>query len=281
MAWDGNGSSYLEHWSATGRLLLPPTPTITIGIEAETDTRADRSLALVPVGRGGVLYHSAPGEQEPFMAVYYFDRNGTVSNPLPERLSYDAGGLAQQPAAMAVGGRPSVMWAKVRQSTALLQSASAHAFRGPNLLTQLGLNIGNVWGNIAFVTFGALTLAVGLVAINLLVIVALALLSIPLRRIVPYRHLVPAYTVVLGLALLALFALHPNPPAFVLVISGLDAPYGLWAALGGTFLAGWAGWFLYRRQDALFRAISMAMTGFYFVSVMYAVIFIEGQIGRI
>lgn len=281
MAWDGNAISYLEHWSATGRVLLPKTPTITVGIEAETDTRAERSLALVPIGSGGVLYHSAPGEQEPYMAVYHFNRNGVLANPSPERVSYDAGGLAQQPSAAAVRGRPQMIWARVGATTASLESASSHPFRGPDLLTRLGLNIGNIWGNIAFVTFGALALGVGLIAINLLLILALALLSIPLRRVVPYYWLVPAYAVVLGVTLLLLFAPYPNPPAVVLVISGLGAPYGLWAALGGTALAAWAGWFPFRRQDSLFRAISMTITGFYFVSVMYAVIFIEGQIGRI
>jgi peptide/nickel transport system permease protein len=281
-AWDGNGVTSVARWSALGRMIVSPTITIGGGVETSADLLSVRALGLAVTNNGGVLYHWAPGQQELYVAAYGFNRKGQAVAPAGYRIAYSAGGSATDPHGATVHGRPVVIWELIRgNGSGLLQSSVSHPYQPPDLATRLGLNIGNLYGNIAFVVFGSLAFGAVFAVINLLAIAVLSVLWFPLGRLLPRRLAWPAYAVVLTLGLLWLFARQPDTPSGVFIISGLGWPYGLIAALGGGFVAWWAGRWFFARQDAVFRAVSMAATGFYFVAGMYAVIFIEGQIGKI
>jgi peptide/nickel transport system permease protein len=280
-AWDGDGVASVAHWSSHGKLILRPAIVIPGGLETPGDTFSVRALGLAITGSGGVLYHWAPGQQELYLAAYSFNRKGEATGLAGERVTYTGGGSATDPHASTIRGQPVVIWLMNRAGSGVLESSMRHLYRPPDLATHLGLNIGNLYGNIAFVIFGSLAFGAVFVAINLLAIAVLCLLWLPLGRFLPRRQAWPGYAIALALGLLWLFARHPDPPSGILIISGLGSPYGLIAALGGGFVAWWAGRWFFARQDSLFRAASMAMSGFYFVAVMYAVTFIEGQIGKI
>jgi ABC-type dipeptide/oligopeptide/nickel transport system permease subunit len=280
--WDGDQVASVAHWNSRGKLTLQPSIVIPGSIEAASDTKSVRALALAATRNGGVLYHWAPGTQEQYMAAYGFNRSGQPAGPTGHRIDYSAGGSATDPHAATINGRPEVIWELIRgNGSGLLQSSVWHPYEPPDLATRLGLNIGTLYGNIAFVIFGSLAFGAAFAAINLLAIAVLCLLWFPLGSLLPRRFAWPAYAAALTLGLLWLFARHADPPSGILIISGLGSPYGLLAALSGGFVAWWSGRWFFARQDALFRAASMAVTGFYFVAVMYAVVFIEGQIGKI
>jgi peptide/nickel transport system permease protein len=278
-AWGGDIGTSVAHWSASGRVLVRPV-TVISGTEVPSDSGL-RSLALVATAHGGVVYHRLAGEQENYMAAYPFDARGRPASVAGERVAYDGGGDATLPHAGLVNGCPAVLWEKVRLAGAVAESSLSHPYTGPDLLTRLGLNIGPLWQNLAFVLFGALALGIGIATINLVPAVVLALLSLLLRRLVPRFWLWPAYALLVTVVLLLLFARSANPPSFIIVISGLASPYGLIAALGGGVLSWWSGRSFFRHQDDLFRAAYMALSGFAFVAGMYAVTVLEAQIGRI
>jgi hypothetical protein len=216
------------------------------------------------------------------MAAYSFSRNGQPTGKAGYRVAYSAGGSATDPHAATINGRPEVIWELVRgNGSGLLQSSVWHPYQPPDLATRLGLNIGNLLGNIAFVLFGSLAFGGAFAALNLLAIAALCLLWFPTGRLLPRGLAWTGYAIALTGGLLWLFARAPDPPSGIFIISGLGWPYGLLAAVGGGFVAWWTGRWFFARQEAVFRAVSMAAAGFYFVAVMYAVIFIEGQIGKI
>lgn len=280
-AWGGDRTASVAHWGPTGRSLLPPTVAIPAGMEAPSDVRAVRSLALAVTRRGLILYHQFPGEEESYMGALGVNVHGHATTPEPERVAYDGGGAAVDPHAGVGGGGPMVIWQKVRSGTAALEGTAYHPAQPPDLLTHLGLNIGNVWANIGVVILGALTLGVGITAINLGPILVLALLRLAAGRVVPGRYAWPAYVVLLAIVFIWFFALSASPPPFVLFTLTLPWPY-TWAMAAGAILASWwVGRTLFRRQETAFRAMSMATVGFYVPAVLYAVLFIEGQLGRI
>jgi peptide/nickel transport system permease protein len=280
--WDGDGVASVARWNADGGVILKPAVVVAEGIEAPSDAPAVRALGMAVTNKGGVLYHWAPGHQELYMAAYPFNQRGRPVGTAGYRIAYSAVGSATDPHASTINGRPAVIWELIRgNGSGLLASSVSRPYQPPDLATRLGLNIGNLYGNIAFVTFGSLAFGAAFTAVNLLAIAVLCLLWFPLGRLLPRRFAWPAYGIALTLALLWLFARHPDPPSGIFIISGLAWPYGMIAALGGGFIACWAGHWFFARQDAVFRAASMATSGLYFVAVMYAVLFIEGQIGKI
>jgi len=60
----------------TGKLVLKPSIVIPGGLETAGDIFSVRALGLAVTNGGGVLYHWVPGQQEPYMASYPFNRNG-------------------------------------------------------------------------------------------------------------------------------------------------------------------------------------------------------------
>jgi len=261
------------HWTRNGRVLLPPAP-----VDPSVDANA-QAVALALHGHGGLLYYPQPGLVEPYLVASGFSGQGLPLDQ--ERVNYDAGGSIANPQAGRVGKRPVIIWEKVRlRSTSTLVGTAYHHFAPPDLLTRLGLNLGALWGNIALVLFGSLGAGLALTLVNVYLLVPLIVVWLLIRRLPP-RFRWPLFLAALALLLAWIFALGPTVPDYVLVMTTLGVPSAWLAVAGGVVVAGWAGrYFLFRQESAL-RATAMALIALYFVAIMYAVIYIEGQIGRI
>jgi len=269
----GPNTLSVGHWSRNGRVLLPPTT-----VDPTVDANA-QAVALALHGRGGLLYYPQPGLVEPYLVASGFSGQGL---PLgQERVNYDAGGSIANPQAGRVGRRPVIIWEKVRlRSTSTLVGTAYHRFAPPDLLTRLGLNLGALWGNIALVLFGSLGAGLALTLVNVYLLVPLIVVWLLIRRLPP-RFRWPLFLAAIALLLAWIFALGPTVPDYVLVMTTLGVPSAWLAVAGGVLVAAWSGrHFLFRQESAL-RATAMALIALYFVAIMYAVIYIEGQIGKI
>jgi hypothetical protein len=275
----GSNTLYIGHWGRAGQPLLPPV-VVDPGVDA-----GSQSVALTLQGRGGQLYYEQPGAIQPYLVGVHFSSSGTVSPP--ERVSYDGGGNPANPRAGTVGGRPRMVWQKVRGDGTMLQGTSYRPFQAPDLLTHLGLNIGSLPGNLLLVVVGSLGGAILLTAINIFLLVPLLPVWFVIRRIASGRLRWPLFLTALALLLAWIFAGHPSPPGYVVVISGLsgaarlDAPYRWLAVAGAVFVAAWANRHLYDRQESPLRAAATALTAVYFIAAMYLILFIQVEITQI
>jgi len=269
----GPNTLSVGHWSRNGRVLLPPT-----AIDPAVDANA-QAVALALHGHGGLLYYPQPGIVEPYLVASGFSGQGLPLDQ--ERVNYDAGGAVANPQAGRVGRRPVIIWEKVHLlSNSTLVGTAYHRFAPPDLLTRLGLNLGALWGNIALILFGSLGAGLALTLVNIYLLVPLIVVWLLIRRLPP-RIRWPLFLAALALLLAWIFALGATVPDYVLVMTTLGVPSAWLAVAGGVVVAGWAGrYFLFRQESAL-RATAMALIALYFVAIMYAVIYIEGQIGRI
>jgi hypothetical protein len=268
----GANALHVAHWSTTGQMLLAPTvidPAVDAGSEA---------VALALQGRGGVAYYPQPGTVEPYLVATSFDGPGRAG--APQRVNYDGAGKAANPRAQSVHGRPLVIWQKVRGDSAVLEGTAYHPKQPPDLLTRLGLNIGNLWGNIALVIFGSLAGGIALTVINVFLLLPLAVVWLLLRRL-PGTVRWPLYTAAIAALLVWIFGRSGPLPSYVLVITALGVPYDWLGVAGAVFVSAWSGHYLLGRQESGMRATAMALIALYVVAAMYAVIFIQGQITKI
>jgi hypothetical protein len=275
----GVNALYLGHWSRTGQPILPP---ITVDQSFDAGTQ---SVALSLQGQGGQLYYEQQGTVQPYLVGVHFSHTGTIDPP--ERVAYDGGGKPANPRAGTVGGRPRVIWEKVRGNGTTLQAATYRAYAAPDLLTHLGLNIGSLPGNLLLVIVGSLGGAILLTAINIFLLIPLLPAWFVVRRIPAGRIRWPLFLTVLALVLAWVFGGHPSPPGYVIVISGLsgaahlDVLYRWLAVVGAVFVASWANRYLFNRQESSLRAAATALTAVYFVAAMYLLLFIQVEISRI
>jgi peptide/nickel transport system permease protein len=275
----GSNTLYLGHWNRVGRPILPPTP-VDPSFGAGT-----QSVALALQGRGGQLYYEQQGPVQPYLVGVHFNSTGLVDPP--ERVSYDGGGNPANPRAGTVGGRPRVIWQKVRGNGSILQGASYRTSQPPDLLTHLGLNIGSLPGNLLLVIVGSLGGAILLTVVNIFLLAPLLPVWFVVRRIVSGRVRWPLFLAALAFLLAWVFGGHPSPPGYVVVISGLsgaarlDALYRWLAVAGAVFVAAWANRYLFDRQESSLRAAATALTAVYFVAAMYLILFIQAEVTRI
>lgn len=232
------------------------------------------AVALGHLGRDEIAYEPAPGRVQDILQSIRFGQDGVVRQI--ERVAYTGGGGAANP--VAVG--KAVFWELAGFSHNWLQGTVYHVAQPPDLLTRFGLNIGNPWQNLALLLFGSLGGGLLLALINLYLLLPLALLWLVLRGL-PARVRWPLFLAALASLLALLFALPAQVPAYVLVITSLGFPTNWLAVAAGVFIAGWAGHFLLAHQERATRAFATAFLGLYILAVLYAVVFIQGQIGQI
>ncbi len=275
----GVNALYIGHWSANGRPLLRP-----VIVDPSVDA-SSQSVALALQGTGGGLYYERQGAVNPYIVGVHFGRAGRIDPA--ERLNYDGGGRPANPRAGTVAGIPRVIWQKVRGDGTTLQGTSYHPFRGPDLLTHLGLNIGSLPGNLLLIVVGSLGGAILLTAINLFLLVPLLPVWFVVRRAAFGRVRWPLFLAALAVLVAWVFGSHPSPPNYVVVISGLsgaarlDTPYRWLAVAAAIFAAAWANRYLFNRQESPFRAAATALTAVYFMAAMYLVLFIQVEITQI
>ncbi len=277
---DGGDGANLAHWSPTGRVLLPVAP-VPIGF----DSGQTSALSLALLHQGGQLFYTSSNPDGGVGSVTFmqaFDDNGALVGS-PQRVNYDSGGNSAIPHAGTVSGRPVVIWQRIREGPAYLEASSYHANASkPDWQDRLGLNVGNFWLNSGLVVVGSLAGGVAVAIINFILLLLLVLLWLPIGWLAPrsIRWLVCA--IASGLVIVELFGIHAaDLPSWVLVISGLGSPENWVAVAVAIFASVWAGLFLFRRYEAIFRAAAMAYTSVYVIAVMYAVIFIQSELTRI
>jgi peptide/nickel transport system permease protein len=278
---DGIDAITVAHWSRTGRSLLPPTQVMQGGFDIGTYGE-QRSLSLAVLRRGGQLYFTGPSPDGgsgtvPFMQP--FSADGTPIG-LPQRVSYD-GGVAALPHAGSIQGKARVLWEKLGIGATIFEGTAYGPYRPPDLLTRLGLNIGSLPVNVGLLLVGALAGGIGVAIVNVFLLLLFLLLWLPIGRL-PRVLRWPLYSLALAVVIVDVFGIHASdPPNWIFLISGLGSPENWMAVAAAIFTALWAGIFFFRRYESVFRAAAMAFTAIYVVGVMYAVVFIQGEITRI
>jgi len=289
----------VAHWSAAGRLLVPPSV-------VEADPGADvPSLAMAVTSAQEVIYFTYPGDTNfpqldssgnlvPGHQSYGGSGQVLVNlrlNPSGRptaygRVAYDAGGEASNPRAGTVAGQAEVLWQKLAGRGDALEGSVFHPARSPDLLTRLGLNIGNVWANLVLITFGALGIGVVLTALNAFLLLPLIPVWLVVRRLgARLRWLVFGLTI--GLLIIYGLLLPSYVPAYVLGVRSLVGALALdpldrsLMAIGALLVSYWLGTVVLRGQEAWLRAAVMGATALSFVLVIYAELFIQSQLGRI
>jgi len=297
---EGATTINVAHWSASGRFLLPPT---VVDVDpGETDV-ASLAMAVTPAQE--VLYFTYPGDTN----FPQLDSSGNLvtghqsyggsgrvlvnlrlnpsGRPIGyERVAYEAGGEASNPRAGTIAGRAEVLWQKFALRGDVLEGSVYHPAHSPDLLTRLGLNIGNVWANLVLIAFGALGIGIVLTAINAFLLLPLIPVWMTVRRL-GARLCWPVYALAIGLLLVYGLLLPPYVPAYVLGVRSLVGALALdpldrsLIAIGALVASYWLGAVVLRRQEAWLRAAVMGATALSFVLVIYAELFIQSQLGRI
>jgi len=296
---EGATTINIAHWSGSGRILLPST---VVGVDPGTDVP---SLAMAITPAQEVIYYTYPGDT----LIPRLDSSGNLVithqsyggsgqvlvnltlNPSGRqigygRVAYDAGGEASNPRAGTIAGRAEVLWQKSALRGDVLEGSVYHPAHSPDLLTRLGLNIGNVWANLVLITFGALGIGIVLTAINAFLLLPLIPVWMVARRL-GARLCWPVYALAIGLLLVYGLLLPPYVPAYVLGVRSLVGALALdpldrsLIAIGALVASYWLGAVVLRRQEAWLRAAVMGATALSFVLVIYAELFIQSQLGRI
>ncbi|MDQ2744607.1 MAG: ABC transporter permease [Chloroflexota bacterium] len=264
---------FVARWDRDGKQLLPPSV-----VDPNVDANG-QFVAMALRGGGGQLYYATPGLIESYLTEEGFSASGRPTGS--ERVSYQGGGSPVYPRARTVHGQPRIIWEKIRAGNATLEGTVYHRSQPPDLLTRLGLNIGNVWGNVLLVIFGSLAGGLALTVVNILLLAPLVPAWLLIRRVVPGSARWILFLAAITAWLAWVFAAHPSPPSFVFVIGALGIPYAWVAVAGSAFTSYWTGRFVMARQESSFRAAMMGLVALYFVAAMYAVIFIEAELGHI
>jgi len=187
------------------------------------------------------------------------------------------------PQAGTVAGRAEVLWQKFDARGDVLEGARYHPARAPDLLTRLGLNIGNVWANLVLITFGALGIGIVLTMLNAFLLLPLIPVWMVARRL-GTRLRWPVYALIIGLLLVYGLLTPRYAPSYLLAVSSLVGPLVLdpldrvLIATGALLVSYWLGAVLLRRQEAWLRATVMGASAFSFVLVIYAELFIQSQL---
>lgn len=292
-AWTADDGASIARWNANGALAVSPALVAPEWLDAPTDLKTLRAIAVAPEASGAILYHGMAGVYSTYLAALRIDNSGVRLDSSPQRINFASGTSAENPRGVTNGNRSIVIWQQARYVNDPLVAAEWHARAvAPDLLTRLGLNLGNPAVNAGFVVVGAIALGLGVAAGNLTVVVLLIVLSFALRRLgtrLPAQSgslgilmgMTTAYTIAIGVVLVLVYGLSDQPPPWAPVIGGLGVP-GRWVAIvGGTFLAWWAGQTVLRHSEPVFRAAGMAFAAVYLVGITWAVMFIQGQITQV
>src|SRR5579871_2279113 len=173
-----------------------------------------------------------------------------------------------------VGGRPAAIWEREHAGGAALVGTLWHPHAPPDLLTHLGLNLGNLWADIAIIVFGALGVGVAVALANVFLLTPLIVLCLVIRRFPP-RLRWPVLLAAMAVLLAWVFAVPASLPGYVLVMTSFGVPDAWLAMAGAVFVAGWSGRHFLMRQESAMRATATALIALYFIAVMYAVMYLE------
>lgn len=242
-------------------------------------------LALALMRHGAEIFTASHGIQGSQIAAIHVAANGSSAG-VGQRVSFDPYDAPANPQAGSVHGRPQLIWQNIQSETAaFMEGVVYHTARPPDLATRLGLNIGNVWANAAFVILGSLAGGIVLAAGNVALLCLLVLPWVPIRHLVPHPARWPTYLLAVGVLLVLVFVLNQGAPPWVLLMSGLIAPLDAasrWLAVtGATVAASWVSITLLRGQEPLLRAAVTVVIAVWFVAILYAALAIQFQITQL
>lgn len=239
-------------------------------------------LALAVAGKEREVIWPQPSDLGTNLSTVQLDAAG-LSVSAPDRVSFEPAS-DDVPRPIVAQGRPAVLW-QASPNTSVTRLEVSHftpaTIGPPNLWTRFGLGLANPLGNIVLLILGGAAFGLLIAAVNVLLVLALAVVYILAFRLVSPRWRPVLFAALLAVALfIILVALHaPFPP--VLILSQLSP------RLGGVAVAGMA-LFVYlisrsllRRFDETYRAGVMAFLALYFLAFLQALTVIQGQLGRI
>ncbi|HLJ65998.1 MAG TPA: ABC transporter permease [Chloroflexota bacterium] len=280
-AWGDDQGVSVAEWDKRGSLTYPPTPIQTM--TGTSGTSVPLPFSLVPEAKGFQVYYQSGTVKDGASSIRMqgYDANANAIAPYDERIDYAGGGAEIDPTAFTLGGRTYVLFDKVRVDSGTLEGTVYGPARPPDLLTRLGLNIGNPFVNALLVLVGSVGAGICIALANVGLVLLLLLVWGVIALVVPSPLRWPVYGAILALVMVWLFNPSATPPGFVFIIHDLGWPGGWLAALGGAFVGIWSGLTMFRRFESVFRALSMAFAAILFVAALYAVTIIQTEITRI
>ncbi len=276
-AFGGLFGAFLFGADATGKVIHP-------AVLVDPTGPAPQSIAIA-VGRGGgYVFWEQPYSLGSYVLSRQFDSSLRLGGP--ERVEY-LSGHQTNPHAAVVRSIPSIIWQSWSDSGSPEFEITSHrSAQGPNLAQRLGLGLGNPWEEAAVLSVGSFVLATLATAVNLMIVVVLALIGMLLVRAtrrLPGRWLI--YSCFLTVVLYAAFVVPGGGPTLFLTslpALGLAAvPFGILASLGSMFFVTWVGQTALKRIDDMYRAAIMAFLSIYFIAFLEAAVFIQQRIGYI
>jgi hypothetical protein len=200
-----------------------------------------------------------------------------------ERVAYE-GALDDQPEPILLRGEPAVVWqAEQSGGHATIETSrfSPATVQAPSPAEQFGLGVANPLGAIAILIFGGVGLGVLIAAANILIILALVLVYIVAFRFADRRWKWSAFGVVVSALVYVLLVPlgAPSPP--VLFLTSFAGLAGVLALAGALLFTVLLNQLLLRRLDDVYRAAIMATCTLFFLGFLQALVFVQGQLGRI
>ncbi|HZS93834.1 MAG TPA: hypothetical protein VFA78_03485, partial [Chloroflexota bacterium] len=289
-------SLWLARWDEHGKPLLPPTlvdsSATPLLAPFAAAARGRHVHVYFPYPPNTLLLHTLNGQpsltagqsgSNAPLIDETFDQRGVASRF--ERVNFDSGGDVASPEAVIRGGRPQVLWEKVTANGAVVEGTVYHHAQPPDLTTRLGLNIGNLWGNLLFIVVAGLGFGVVITTANVLLLGILIALWLPAGRLPPLVRW-PVYIAAVAAVLAWIFVARPAPPGWIAVISALgtrsgwfgNTVAGLVAVAAAIFVSGWLSRAFWSRQDDLVRAVLTAISAVYVIAVLAAVAIVQAQL---
>jgi hypothetical protein len=201
----------------------------------------------------------------------------------PDRVVYE-GALDDQPEPAVLGGQPAVVWQAVQNGEVVAIESSRYspaALPAPTPEEQFGLGVTNPLGALAVLVFGGLGLAVLIAAANVLIILALVLIYIILFRTARGTWKWYAFGITLAAFVYILLVPLDAPSPPVLFLTSFVGAAGVIAIGGACVFAVLLNRLLLRRLEDVYRAAVMSCTALFFLGFVQALVFVQGQLGRI
>ena len=267
-SWADPGAIYLAAWNRNGRRLFErtvPNPSLDLSAPAV-------SLALVP--NGADVYYTVLTGNGSAVVVTYFNKRGGVSSS--DRVSFS--GFAANPRASVFQGAPQVIWQVDGPHGEVFESSGYHASVPVSVPERMGMGVGTIPLDIAFLAAGALLVAIPVTAINGMIVIPLLLIWYPISRLIPVRYRWPVHAGLVALVLVLVFAIKSFANSWALLMGPIGARLDWIGIAGAIFVGCWISRVGLRNEEGVFRAAGLVLGVFYFLAAMWALAGIEARL---
>lgn len=271
-AWSSDPGIRVAGWNGSHLALGPQV----------TASQQPEWLALAIHDPHRELIWQQPGNLGDVVATVQLDRQGRVAGP-PDRVAFE-GGADDTPIAVRTGREPGVFWQNTPSDAPTrleVSRFSPRAIGPPSVWARLGLGLANPIGDLAILLVGALVIGLLITVANILIVLVLTGFYLVISRIVRANWRWYLYSVVLALALFALFVKLQAPSPPVIFLANLSVLPGLVATAGMLIFLLLLTLTLLRHMDDVMRAGVMAFVALYFIAFLEALSLVQSLIGRI